>query len=181
MILGKKIFIGILIIILLFIGFSFWLVFEISHDNDGDEKFYNVEIPEKWNFEKPKLFLTNRQIDSLEKLHVEKNKILIIGNGYSGYDFYMWHKPTEKGELYLKAYELTQNIQLSELTIRNRTKNEITELGNEYKLFTGNTVIYEGTFENFYPTRFELWFKSESSGVEKKLIEKNYVIDGWDR
>ena len=52
---------------------------------------------------------------------------------------------------------------------------------DNYKLYEGNTVIDEGTFDNYYPTRFELWFKSESSGIEKKLTEKNYVIDGWDR
>ena len=117
----------------------------------------------------------------MRNLNVEQEKILVIGNGYSGYDFYMWHKPSEKGELFIKAYELTKNTRLSEWKLNNRTKNKISELSNEYKLYEGRTVIDEGTFENFYPTRFELWFKSESSGIEKKLTEKNYVIDGWDR
>ena len=93
----------------------------------------------------------------------------------------MWHRPTEKGEIYIKAFELTQNIQLSEWKLSNRTRNKISELGDNYKLYDGNTVIVEGTFKNYYPTRFELWFKSESSEIEKKLTEKNYVIDGWDR
>ena len=157
------------------------LFIEISNENVGDEKFYNVEIPKKWSFEKTIQFLNYRQIDSLEKLKVDENKILIIGNGYSGYDFYMWHKPTEKGELYIKAFELTQNVQLSERKLSDRTKNEIVDLSDKYKLYSGNTVIDEGTFENFYPTRFELWFKSNSSGIEEKLTEKNYLIDGWDR
>ena len=181
MTLGRKILIGILILFILFIGAIFWLFFEIANENQGDEKFNNIEIPEKWNFEKPTLYLSNRQIDSLERLKIVKSKILIIGNGYSSYDFYMWHKPTEKGELYIKAFELTQNVRLSEWKLNNRTKNKITELSDNHRLFIGNTVIDEGTFEHFYPTRFELWFKSESTGIEKKLTEKNYVIDGWDR
>ena len=181
MTLTKKILIGISSVIILFVGFIFWLFFEIANENKGDEIFYNIEIPENLKFEKPILFLSNTQIDSLRNLNVEQEKILVIGNGYSGYDFYMWHKPSEKGELFIKAYELTKNIRLSEWKLNNRTKNKISELSNEYKLYEGRTVIDEGTFENFYPTRFELWFKSESSGIEKKLTEKNYVIDGWDR
>ena len=114
MTLTKKILIGISSIIILFVGFMFWLFFEIANENKGDEIFYNIEIPEKLKFEKPILFLSNRQIDSLRNLKVEQEKILVIGNGYSGYDFYMWHKPSEKGELFIKAYELTKNIQLSE-------------------------------------------------------------------
>ena len=181
MTLSKKIFIGISTIIILFIGFVFWLFFEIANENKGDEIFYNIKIPENLNFDKPIESLTYQQIDSLTNIEVNDDKIVVIGDGYSGYDFYMWHKPTEKGELYIKAFELTQNIQLSELELSTRTENEITELGENYKLYIGNSLIYEGTFANYYPVRFELWFKPKNSEIEKKLTEKNYVIDGWDR
>ncbi|MFD2543744.1 hypothetical protein ACFSSB_15565 [Lacinutrix gracilariae] len=174
----KRIIFVLLILIGLFIG---WIIFGFFAENYEESKFYNIEIPEKLNFEKPIEFLTNRQIDSLKRIKVSSEKIVVIGDGYSGYDFYMWHKPTEKGEIYIKAFELTQNVQLSEWKLSNRTRNKITELNNEYKIYEGRTVIDEGTFENFYPTRFELWFKSDSSGIEKKLTEKKYVIDGWDR
>jgi hypothetical protein len=52
---------------------------------------------------------------------------------------------------------------------------------DEFELYKGNTVIEEGTFEKYYPVRFELWFKSAQDGTEKKLTEKRYIIDGWDR
>ncbi len=100
--------------------------------------------------------MTAKQIDSLKRIKVNDEKILVIGNGYGGYDFYMWHKPIEKGEIYIKAYELTQNVQLSECKLRNRTKNQILKLSNNYNLYKGTTVIDEGTFEQYYPTRFEL-------------------------
>lgn len=76
---------------------------------------------------------------------------------------------------------MTRNVRLSEWKLSNRTKSTITKLSDKYQLYQGSTVIDEGTFENFYPTRFELWFKFQKSGIEKKLTEKNYMIDGWDR
>jgi 2-polyprenyl-3-methyl-5-hydroxy-6-metoxy-1,4-benzoquinol methylase len=87
---------------------------------------------------------------------VNEEKILVIGDGYNGYDFHIWPKPTEKWEIYIKAFELTQNIQLSEWKLSNPTKNKISELSENYKLYEGNKVIDEGTFEHYYPTRFEL-------------------------
>ncbi|MFV8226902.1 hypothetical protein [Christiangramia aquimixticola] len=181
MTLAKKIIIGISTFIILIIVFVFWLFFEILNDNEDDKIYYGIEIPENMKFDKPIEYLSFKQIDSLHNLKVEQEKILVIGSGYSGYDFYMWHKPDDKGKLFIKAFELTQNIQLSEWKLSTRTENEITKLENNYKIYTGSTVIDEGTFENFYPVRFELWFKSNQSGKEKKMTEKNYVIDGWDR
>ena len=162
------------IVIISFIGL-------LSYDSYQESKFYNIEIHENLKFEKPIEFLTNSQIDSLKKLKVNDDKLIVIGSGYGGYNFYMWHKPIEKGDIYIKAFELTQKVRLSEWKLSNRTKNTITKLSNEYQLYQGSTVIDEGTFENFYPTRFELWFKSEKSDIEKKLTEKSYLIDGWDR
>jgi len=63
MTLSKNIFIGISSIIILFIGFAFWLFFEIANENKEDEIFYNIKIPENLNFEKPIEFLTNRFVD----------------------------------------------------------------------------------------------------------------------
>ena len=178
MTIAKKIIFGILIVIGLFIG---WVIIGLFVEDYEETKFYNIEIPKNLTFEKPTGFLTNQQIDSLKNLKVVDEKILVIGSGYDGYDFYMWHKPIEKGEIYIKAYELTQNIRLSQEKLTERTKNKITDSGNEFKLYKGRSLIYEGTFSNFYPVRFELWFKSDNSGIEKKLTEKGYLIDGWDR
>ncbi len=174
----KKVAFGILLVFGLII---LWIIYGLNAEDKEEEKFLTIKIPETMNFEKPVEFLTNSQIDSLESIDVKQAKIVVIGNGYNGYDFYMWHKPTEKGEILIKAFELTQNVQLSEEKLTERTKNEITDLDNVYKLYKGSSVIYEGSFSNFYPTQFELWFKSKSSGIEKKLAEKNYLIDGWDR
>ena len=43
-------------------------------------------------------------------------------------------------------------------------------------------TIYEGHWGKPYAARFELWFVSDNSGgQEKKLLEKNYKIEGWQR
>ena len=174
----KKIFLIILsiigILIIIFLGL-------LSYDYYQESKFYNVHIPDNLNFDKPVEYFSKKQLDSIKSIKVNKEKIIVTGYGYGGYNFYMWHKPTEKGEIYIKAFELTQNVQLSEWKLSNRTRNLISELSNEYKLYEGNTVIDEGTFEKYYPTRFELWFKSQQTGFERKLTDKSYVIDGWDR
>ncbi len=169
----KTIFIVIGVLILIpIIAFSGILIYDSYYES----KFMNVEIPENMMFEKPNEELGYSNIDLLEQ-----DKLEVTGSGYFGYNFYMWHKPTEKGEIYIKAIELTQNIQLSEPKLQNRTKNKITELSNNYVLYEGESVIYEGTFEQFYPVRFEMWFKAKETGKERKLAEKKYLIDGWDR
>ena len=174
----KIILISVGLLVLLAIGLFFGSIWYYSWQ---DSKFYNIEIPEGENYQKPTEYLNNKEVDSLKALTVDSEKIEIIGTGYSGYDFYMWHKPTEKGEIYIKAFEITKNQRLSEWKLTNRTKNTISELSDDYRLFTGSTVIDEGTFEKYYPARFELWFKSANDEIEKKLTEKSYLIDGWDR
>lgn len=174
----KIILISVGLLVLLAIGLFYGSIWYYSWQ---DSKFYNIEIPEGQKYQKPTEYLNNKQVDSLQALIVDSENIEIIGTGYGGYDFYMWHKSTEKGEIYIKAFEITENQRLSEWKLTNRTKNKITELSDDHKLFTGRTVIDEGTFEKYYPARFELWFKSAKDGTEKKLTEKSYLIDGWDR
>jgi hypothetical protein len=173
-----KLILGISIFLACLIGIGFLI---LTVEDYQESKFHNIEIPESLKFEKTIESLTNKQIDSLENINVEKNKILVIGKGYIGYSFYMWHKPIEKGEIFIKAFELTQKTQISDKELKNKTTNKITEFNENHKLYSGYSLIYEGTFENFYPVRFELWFKSENTGIEKKLAEKKYLIDGWDR
>ncbi|MBB4080846.1 hypothetical protein GGR28_003485 [Lewinella aquimaris] len=174
----KIISISVGLLVLLVIGL-FWG--SNSYYEGQDSKLYNIDFSEDEDYQKPTEYLSNKEIDSLKTIKVESAKIEIIGTGYSGYDFYMWHKPTEKGEIYIKAFEVTENRRLSEWKLTNRTRNIVTGPSEDFKLFTGNTVVDEGTFEKYYPARFELWFKSSDDETEKKLTEKSYFIDGWDR
>jgi hypothetical protein len=152
------------------------LIGMLCYDSYYDSKFIDIEIPKSMRFEK-----THKEIDYSIIKSLTEDRIEVSGNGYFGYDFYMWHKPTQKGKIYIRAIELTQNIKLSETELENKTTNKIYELSNEYELYKGQSVIYEGTFDKFYPVKFEMWFKSNETGKEKKLAERKYLIDGWDR
>ena len=166
-------------IFLLFLaGFLFIIYDEMSYQEEITE-IYDHD-PSNFEFDKPVEHLEFRQLDSLKNLEVHASKIEIIGTGYSGYDFYMWHKPKEKGGLYIKGFELTNNQPISEIKLNERTRNEVDTVADTFLLYEGRTTIDEGTFEKFYPVRFELWFNPEN-GEEIKLTERKYLIDGWDR
>lgn len=146
-----------------------------------DRKFSNIEIPKELKYDKPVSYLNHSQIDSLMNLEVNSDKIEVIGTGYGGYDFYMWHKTKENGELFVKAFEITSETELSETKLSKRTRNKVFKKSDKFQIYKGMTVIDEGTFEKFYPVRFELWFKASDDGEETILTKKFYLIDGWDR
>ena len=84
--------------------FLSWIFILIFYDYPQDS-FSNIKIPKDLDFEKPIESLTNKQIDSLENKIVNEEEILVTGNGYNGYEFYVWYKPTELGiKVLLKNY-----------------------------------------------------------------------------
>lgn len=147
-----------------------------------DSKFYDIKIPDELkNLQRPVEGFSNRQIDSLKRTNSKVEKLIITGYGYGGYDFYFWHKSEQKGEIYIRAFELTQNVELMETELIERTKKRIDIIDNKYHFHQAHSVIFEGTFEKYYPTKFELWFKSDDGVLNKKITEVKYLIDGWDR
>ena len=92
--------------------------------------------------------------------------------------------PGEPGTIYLKAFEITENIPLSAYRLRN--KNEIVgfsdDLENEQFFSQIQFTIYEGDWGQFYGMRLEVWFiPDHPDGVECKLLEDNFLIEGWMR
>lgn len=110
---------------------------------------------------------------------------LILFNGFQGglYTGEVWCNPGEPGEIFLKAYEITKGTRLS--------KNRLEAACNERPGWSGdpneqfcarmNFTIYEGDWEQYYGARFEVWFRPDSGGPERKLFERNYRIQGWQR
>ncbi|MBP5375589.1 MAG: hypothetical protein J6Y38_04560 [Bacteroidaceae bacterium] len=42
-------------------------------------------------------------------------------------------------------------------------------------------TIYEGVWDDYYAARVEVWFKDAETRKERKLVEKVYRVEGWQR
>ncbi|MDF1699116.1 MAG: hypothetical protein P1U56_24900 [Saprospiraceae bacterium] len=98
------------------------------------------------------------------------------------YHYDLWWQAKSRGEIYLKAYEITQETALSptQLKMRSRVEIDPSVTQNKYGT-TKHFTIYEGEWGQPYAARFEVWFKPKLGTEEVKLLEKNYIIEGWMR
>lgn len=143
---------------------------------------YNIPITDtayRWNAHDGYMF-TPVDIDS-----TDTTSWLQIWNGSQGgiYNFAFYWPALEDGEIYLRCFEVTENIELSKDRMKPRT---ITQVSNHnafgqivvpnHKDFT----IYEGDWEDYYAVRVEVWYKP-TKGKARKLMEKVYRMEGWMR
>lgn len=148
----------------------------------GEPDFYadDLIIPKDISINRPLDFNSKKAVDSLNVIPFDNLKFELANSFQPGlYEYYLWYKPQEKGLVYLKAYEITKNDLLSEPRLSKRTQAVV--LKNKSTLIHKRLTIYEGEWNYPYAARFEVWFKSEKDNVNKKLIEKNYIIEGWMR
>jgi hypothetical protein len=108
------------------------------------------------------------------------------------YDSEAWVNPGEPGIVYLKAYEITHNTPLSAglLLEGNRTCTMLYQDSNErigwspdgQELFLSATHITmtPGGWGKPYAARFELWFKPDSGKPERKLLTRNFIVEGYE-
>jgi len=99
------------------------------------------------------------------------------------YDSEIWANPGEPGMIYLKAYEVTHETSLSAASLKKYSNEWIGWSDDASQLFFSNThfTIYEGDWGKPYAARFEVWFVPDSGGAERKLIERLFTIEGWQR
>lgn len=99
------------------------------------------------------------------------------------YESVAWINPGESGMVYLKAFEITKGTLLSTDSLKEYSNEFVGWSDNSQELFFYNThfTIYEGDWGKPYAARFELWFVPDAGGPERKLLEKNYKIEGWQR
>lgn len=91
--------------------------------------------------------------------------------------------PGEPGMVYLKAFEMTKGTPLSEKTLRGDTNEWVgwSEDPEETFLSTAQITIDEGDWDRPYGARFEAWFAPDNGGPERRLLEKAFKIEGWQR
>jgi len=99
------------------------------------------------------------------------------------YDSIMRANPGEPGMLYLKAVEVTTGTPLSVDRLKEKSNEWIGWSANPAELFFSNTnfTIYEGDWGKPYAARFEVWFTPDAGGSDRKLMEKVFKIEGWQR
>ena len=100
--------------------------------------------------------------------------------GIYKYDFHYGTLPA--GEIFLKCYEVTDNIRLSEDRLSVKSKVAV-PANHSFSKIVGKQefIIYEGDFGDYYAARIEVWFRDVETGAERILLEKIYCVDGWMR
>lgn len=139
-----------------------------------------LKIPENIKFEKP--LKLNNEKDRVNIHHQDFILYDCFQQGMYKYDLFL-HK-IEKGKVYLKIFEITSNQILSEKSIKRESQIEVENKTDEIKRFElkDEFTIFEGDWGQFYGGRIEVWFKPDNiNKPERKLITKNYIIQGWMR
>jgi hypothetical protein len=99
------------------------------------------------------------------------------------YNSEIWANPGESGRLYLRAFEVTRGTPLSAGRLKEYSNEWIGWSDDPAELFLSNThfTIYEGDWGKPYAARFEVWFVPDSGQPERKLMERAFKIEGWQR
>ena len=168
------------LLILLFVGPYF----------DGTDRWAdNLTIPNDIPIENPIDLQTNASLDeirpdSILNIKKEQTDFQLYNSFQPGlYEYDFWTGKIESGTIYLKAFEITQEYALSTNRLPKSSSIQIYNPTDSIKKFgtTSHFTIYEGDFGKPYAARFEVWFKPDNGGQERKLLTKNYKIEGWMR
>jgi len=149
---------------------------------DGDHWADDLEIPTGIQIENPVNMYSYTRPDSILKVKKIQTDLVLYNSDQPGmYEYDFWTGKIESGTIYLKAYEITQEDELSADNVKKDSKISISNSSDSITRFSSirNFTIYEGDWGKFYAARFEVWFKPTSGGQERKLFQKNFKIEGW--
>jgi hypothetical protein len=179
--------VGLSVLILSFIAI---LVFSFNSLYGPTDSFANdLELPYNVLLEKP----LNDRVDNSPALIKNENNGEILThninfqlyNSYQPglYEYDLWIRSDQRGTVFLKVYEITQEILLSPSSVMNESSIRIENTQGKIKKFSSKDdfTIYEGDWGQPYGARFEVWFIPDDKNEEKKLVQKNYIIEGWMR
>ena len=114
----------------------------------------------------------------------DTNSFLQIHEGFQPgiyeYDFYYHALPD--GPVYIKCYEATENIPLSEEYILERSRHEVHDHNSFRKIVNRQEFkIYEGSWGEPYAVRVEVWHHNDDTKHDNLLVSKIYKMEGWMR
>ena len=190
---GRIVGIGGLLIIYTFIVSLFAGMGEGAFDNFGKRH----PIPEGMEYEETNVaegwyscYRTRQEWDSV----ITERKFLLAG-GQGVYRYMVYLPPMdEEGDIYLKMYEATTNLPLSERIVKNRSSIHILPSDTAVIYYMKEIsmsswsedmreaiIIDEGSWEDYYAARTELWFRPTNGGEERLIYSKIFRIDGYSR
>jgi len=116
-------------------------------------------------------------VDSLDT-----SSYLQIWGKHGGYYYDFYYPELPSGSIFLRCFEVTDNIALSEdklpisSSVQIDSSHCFTQLVNKQHF-----TIYEGDWDDYYAARIEVWHKNAVTQEERKLLEKVYRIEGYMR
>lgn len=186
---GRIVGIGGLLIIYTFIVSLFAGMGEGAFDNFGRRH----PIPQDMEYYEPFVSRNCNDLSQQDSITISRGILL---KGQLGMYSYMASVPAipETGEIYLKLYETTSNLPLSEVNVKyNSTITvEPSDTAVIYQMkddepidFAHNDKQYftikEGSWGDYYAARVELWYQSVSLEEPQLLKTAIYKIEGWSR
>lgn len=161
----------------------FWIWFDSNFH--PDKYADNLTIPTDITISTPIDSSTNQRRDSVANEKKSEVDFVLYSAFQPGlYEYDVWLGKMDSGTVYLKVYEITHNDRLSERSLATHKESILRVANSSDSLRRFGTKeyfkIYEGDFGKPYAARFEVWYKPDN-GNERKLIEKNYKIEGWMR
>lgn len=104
------------------------------------------------------------------------------------YSYQAWINSGEKGETYLRAFEVSQGVELGIPTPMDggSLKNDTQEYAGwsddpEEKFLVGSKIFLPGSRRKTYAVRLEVWFVPAGGGPERKLVERVFRVKGGER
>lgn len=173
-----------LTILIAFIGFVFYTISKFSKEQSIYDNFADdLEIPANLSVNEP--------LNAEDSIQPTKTDFYLYNASQPGLYYYSFYtRQLNKGKIYFKAFEVTRNHPLSAERLKQSSALDVGNPTDSLRVFSLNAndsvynkpfTIYEGDWGKPYAARFELWYKSEKGGEEKKLLEKIYRIEGWQR
>jgi hypothetical protein len=140
----------------------------------------NHPIPEGLAYHMPKA----KKADLAEGVDpADSTTFLQLRNSFEGgiYQYSFYYPSLSEGVIWLRCYEVTKNLPLSESRITRKSCQQVKGTDHfaclvDAKEFT----IYEGDWGDCYAARIEVWF-ADRKGQKRKLLEKIYGVEGWMR
>ena len=150
-------------------------------------------IPEDMEYYEPFVSRNSNDLSQQDSITISRGILL---KGQLGMYSYMASVPAipETGEIYLKLYETTSNLPLSEVNVKYNSTilvepsdtaviyqmkddEPIDFAHNDKQYFT----IKEGSWGDYYAARVELWYQPVSLEEPQLLKTAIYKIEGWSR